>query len=599
MAAVGWLLLIAGAAHGYGYAIARALKLRTVTRLEGAALTLGLGAGFLLLASFLLGLLHLMGRGSALALIIPAAAFGLWNAATLPRRSIEPGAQPRWVRLFFLSALAICFAANIVGTLAPPSFIDALVYHLFIPRTYVQMGGIVELPSIWQSYQPLGVEMLFTLGFSLQGAVLAALTHTGLGILAACATAVLGRRIAGPLGGLLAAAIFYCTAMVAWESTSCFVELGITAFSTLGFYSVLRWSDDEDPRWLVTAASFMGLAGLCKLTAVQFSVIAAGLVAWTSWRHQRRLGVIVGRIAVSLGIPLFLGLPWYLHSYFWTGNPVYPFATKIFGENPDYNNVWFILSHYGPGHGLKDLLLAPWRLFSSGALFECAQYFSPVPFVVAPLILSRLKGARDRQFLAATVGAGFLLWFSSAHVARYLIPLQPCLAVLAADAVCGAAAGCRYRSRMVVLTAALFVGFGTVSTLLSLRTLAPVVFGRETVDAYLSRTAVSYNTYRMVMADVPENSLILTNQGPTFYLDRPHVRVHDAEFLGGAERVAKLLEKGQYTHILVHGHPGMETSVMGLGPRVKLLWHRDIDQPVSRTFGGMVKMPATLFEIIR
>ena len=603
MVALGWLLLIVAATHGYGHAAARALKLPLVTRLEQVTITIGLGTGALIVINFLLGLTHLMGRVSALLMILPAAAFGISRLVAIAREPSAPASEPRWLRVCLLLALVACAAANLLGTLAPPSFIDALVYHLFIARTYARAGGIIQLPAIWQSYQPLGVEMLFSLGFALHGATLAALAHTGLGLLVACTTALLGRRVAGPRGGLWAAAIFYCTAMVAWESTSCFVELGITAFSTLGFYALLRWSDDENPRWLIVAAFFMGAAGICKLTAIQFSIIAAGLVAWLSWRRGQGLAEnvvrIVGRVAGFMAVPLALGLPWYLQSYLWIGNPFYPFATKVFGANPDYENAWRILRSYGPGHSFTDFLLAPWRLYSSGAIFECAQYFSPLPFILAPLIVLRLRGARDRRLLAAVILLAFGLWFTSAHVARYLIPMQPLLAVLAADGLSAfAGAGSRYRSRLITLTGLLCVGFGTVSTLLAVRPLLPVVLGRESADAYLRRTAVSYNAYQMVAADVPENGLILTNQGPTFYLDRPHVRVHDTEFFAGPQPIEQLLAGRHFTHIFVNGHPGMEESVKALGPRVKLLWHRDVEQPVSRTFGGTVKVPATLFEVL-
>jgi hypothetical protein len=303
MVALGWLLLIVAAAHGYGHAAARALQLQLATRLERVTISIGLGTGGLIVINFLLGLTHLMGRVSALLMILPAAAFGVSRLVATAREASAPAAEPRWLRVCLLLALAVCAAANLLGTLAPPSFIDALVYHLFIARTYVRAGGIIQLPSIWQSYQPLGVEMLFSLGFALHGAVLAALAHTGLGLLVACTTALLGRRVAGPLGGTWAAAIFYCTAMVAWESTSCFVELGITAFSTLGFYALLRWSDDENPRWLIVAAFFMGAAGICKLTAIQFSIVAAGLVAWVSWRRGQGFGANVARIVSCSACP--------------------------------------------------------------------------------------------------------------------------------------------------------------------------------------------------------------------------------------------------------------------------------------------------------
>jgi hypothetical protein len=603
MVAFAWLLAIVAAAHGYGQIVASALKLRLSTRVERATLTIGFGTGFLMVAVFVLGLLHLIGRGTSLLLIVPAGAFAIWTAATSSRGAPgESAAEPCWLRITLLGVLVACIAANVVGTLAPVSFIDALVYHLFIARTYVQAGQIVELPAIWQSYQPLGVEMLFTLGFSLQGPLLSALAHTGLGVLAAAATGLLGRRIAGPLGGLLAAAIFYCTAMVEWESTSCFVDLGTTAFSALGFYAVLRWSDDgrdeENPRWLVAAAIFMGIGGSCKLPAIQFAVIASTVVGWISLRRGRGLVASAGRVAAFLGISVGICLPWYVHSYVWSGNPVYPFATKIFGDNRDNASVQSILGQYAPGHGIKDLVLAPWRLFSGGAAFECAQYLSPLPFIFAPLILFRLRGSRDRQVLAAPAGIGFLFWFASAHVARYLVPLQPFLAALTADAMLWLAGGSRYRRGLMVLTGAVFIGFGTLTTLLSLKTFAPVVFHRESADAYLGRMSPYYNLYKTVEKDVPPDALILINQGPTYYLDRPHVRVSDALFRGAPDRLATVLDGGRFTHILVYGHEGKEQTVLALGPRVRLLWSRRVDTPLSRTFGGTVTVPAALFAVV-
>jgi hypothetical protein len=91
----------------------------------------------------------------------------------------------------------------------------------------------------------------------------------------------------------------------------------------------------------------------------------------------------------------------------------------------------------------------------------------------------------------------------------------------------------------------------------------------------------------------------LTNQGPTYYLDRPHVRVRDAEFLRGTDRLSSLVTSGKYTHILVHGQTYLEPLVAALGPRVRKLWSEDVAVPVSRSFGGTFTAPAALFEVVR
>jgi hypothetical protein len=343
----------------------------------------------------------------------------------------------------------------------------------------------------------------------------------------------------------------------------------------------------------------MGFAGTCKLTAAQMPLIAAVLVAWISWRSRRPPAVILRRAALFGVIALIPCVPWYVHSYLWSGNPFYPFAVSIFGDNPDHALVWSILNYYGGGRSLKDMLLAPWRLYVKGVLFDSGQYLSPIPFIVAPIIFLRLKGSRDRQTLAAALGLSFVFWLSSAHLARYLVPIQPILAVLAAEGLCWMAAGNRYRLRLAILIATLFIGFGTVSTIVYQRKFVSVVIGRESTDAYLARNSWFYLAYRRVVADVPENGRVLTNQGPTYYLDRPHVRVRDAELSLGPERLQSLLSGNQFTHIMVHGNAGLESLVAARGPRVKLLWRDEFDLPVSRTFGNTFKLPAALFEVIR
>jgi 4-amino-4-deoxy-L-arabinose transferase-like glycosyltransferase len=598
-----WLTAIAAAAFGYGALVARALKLELPTRLDRAVVSMALGAGALVVLMFALGLLHLFRRGLFMISVVPAAVFG---AASFVRalRDAAPRADGRTLGRAggaVLAALLASVAANFFGTLAPVSFIDALFYHLFIARTYAEAGRIVEIPAIWQSYQPMGIEMLYTLAHGVRGPIVAALIHAALGVLAAGGAALIGRRLAGRMGGLLAAAIFYCTAMTAWESTSCFIELGTAAFSTVGVYALLRFGDDDRQlRWLVAAALLLGCAGICKLTAAQMPVIAAPLVAWISWRQRRSWAVVAGRVALFGGIALAFSVPWYVHSYLWSGNPVYPFATRLFGDNSDYAQVWSILDHYGPGRTPKDLLLAPWRLLAAGDLFENGQFLSPLPVVLAPVIARRLclKGSRDRRMLAVLAVLAFLIWLSSAHIARYLVPMQPLAAVLAADALVGLAGAGRWRLRLAVATAALFIGFGTASTLAFQKKFALVVLGRVTPDAYLARNSWFYAAYRMVVASVPANGKVLTNMGPTYYLDRPHVRIRDDEFQVGADRLAQVLADGHFTHVFVHGNLGLEPVVAALGPRVRLLWRRDFEMAVSRTFGGTTGYPAALYEVV-
>jgi len=137
-----------------------------------------------------------------------------------------------------------------------------------------------------------------------------------------------------------------------------------------------------------------------------------------------------------------------VHSYVWSGNP----STR---SRPRFSAI--TQTTLGPvdsrpvrsGHGIRDLVLAPWRLFSGGAAFECAQYLSPLPFIFAPLILFRLRGSRDRRILVAPVG---IVSFLVRERARRALSrsAQPFLAALTADAMLWLAGGSRYRRRLMV-----------------------------------------------------------------------------------------------------------------------------------------------------
>lgn len=595
MLAVGLWLAVAVSAAGYGLALTRLARLDFASRLERLTVGSALGAGFLAGAVFLLGMAGHLGRPASAVLLLPGAVLGAWLLAR-PGPPTAPRAGPPWLRRLLLAALGVCLLANVVGALAPPSFVDALVYHLFGAREYLRRGAVVELPFIWQLYQPTAVEMLYTLGFGLRGADLAALMHAWLGLLGAGGAALLGRRLGGPLAGLVAAAAFYCGAMVAWESTSCFVDLGVAAFGGLSLYAVLRAMDGGGRGWLVTAGLLTGLAASCKLNGALFVAVGSAVALYESLRRGHGLGGSLRAAAAFGAVGLATVLPWYLRAYVLTGNPFYPFAAQVFGDNPDITPVRWVFEHYGMGHSALDLLLAPWRLLTSGARFENGQHLSPLPILLAPLILARAASQGENRSLLGASMLMFVFWLASAHIARYLIPVQVIGAALAADAFARAIEGGALRRWGALAVTLGSIAVGTIDTLAYDRQFLPVVFGRETDDAYLSRTAWFYAVHQQVNREVPASARLLTDLAPTYYLNRPHVRARPEVF--ARADLATMLADGGFTHVLLHANPEAERWLSAI-PGVKLLWTRDAENAYSRTFGGTVKHRVSLFQVYR
>ena len=604
--ALAWFVAICAAALGYGLTLCRWLRVGFKSALEQIVLCLTLGLGLLSLFVLTVGLSGvlvpavLMGLVALGVLLVAVQGTRIVRSgqskATLYLRALA-GSLPRWFQWGLLSGFVVCTVANVVGALAPPSFIDALYYHLLGPKLHAAAGAVVEIPWLWQTYQPVAVEMLYTLGIALDGPGLACLLHTALGLSAAGGAALLAQHVAGPRGGWIAAVLAYGTAMIAWESTSGFVELGVAAFGTLCVYSLLRWRVGGERGWLVLAALMGGFAASCKLPGVLIPLLGGVALVYLglSANHGFR------RTALSLigfgALSLVVVSPWYLRAYAWTGNPVYPFMPSVFGPNAEYGDLWVNLGQYGTGRSLLDLMLAPWRLVTSGDLFERSQFLSPVPLFLAPVIAWRALRQPEIRLLVIFAGLYFLAWFSSAHVARYLVPLAPILAALCADALL---ALWDTRSRLFRWGAALAffpaLMMGIASTLAYNAPLAKVVVGLESETAYLTRTAWHYELYRRLTAELPPDVRILTSLGGTYYLDRPHVGVKSRAFRQGPVRLAARIQDGGYTHVLVQAGDE-EAAVRECGAQVALVWHHDGVLIQSRSFGGGIPHRVALFRV--
>jgi hypothetical protein len=282
-----------------------------------------------------------------------------------------------------------------------------------------------------------------------------------------------------------------------------------------------------------------------------------------------------------------------------TGNPLYPFATSIFGDNPERAAIEWVFQQYGVGYSLGDRLLAPWHLFTQGGSFENGNYLSPLPTLLAPVILLRAwKSRGDRLWLLLAAFLLFTTWALGGHVARYVIPIQPILCVLAADALFWLGQASSRRRLMAITLGATFLLFGTVTTLIYDKQFLPVTLGRESEDQYLQRTTWYYHVFQEVCAALAPGGRVLTNaQKPTFYLDCPQGRVSNSDFDDPA-RLRRLVIEGRFTDVLIMGNKELETKLeVALGSDLKQTWTRNVEVMVSRTFGRTAMNTLTFYHL--
>jgi len=540
-------------------------------------------------ASFLVGSLYWMAALFALAAAgfltragLVAAALPLAAAAVALRRGLapprtRPPARSRRGALDLVpgAVLAAVLGSNLLVTLAPVVSWDAAVYHLALPRLYLEHGGFRPVEMSVYSHWPQGVELLFAAAMLVQDWVLAKLVHFGFGLLVAAALFVAARRAGGAArrsAPWLAVALFLSNDVVAQELRVAYVDLAIAFFLLSGVVCMGRALDAPTRRhadaWLLLAGLAGGGMAAVKVTGIAGAAVVGALALprlVASGRARRpgpRPGAFVARFAAPA---LLLWLPWPLESALATGNPVYPFLYGTFG-GPDWSVElgrrfagW--QRSIGMGREPLDYLLLPFRVILAGG--EGYERFDGrigafwILVVPLALVLARRRPAIGRPLAAA--GLWFALWAATSQQMRLLLPILPLLALAGGVAVAELAArlGGRRACAAVLLAAGAF----------AVQVHAPAMAaGAKSAAVYVAfegdllATAVPA-VHRFVGERLPAGAkLLFVNENRGFFCPREILADSFFEasqvraWLGGArspDEAARRLAARGVTHVLV------------------------------------------------
>jgi hypothetical protein len=342
---------------------------------------------------------------------------------------------------------------------------DADVYHLNLPRIYLEAGGFRDVPVLVYGHWPQATEMLYAIAMVLSDYVTAKLVHLTFGLLTLWLLATAVRRACrettiGPMtprtrmtstgaaAGWLAVALVLANDVVVYELRVAYVELA-QAFALLAAVLLLSAARDVKARQgdvgplLVLAGLACGLLASIKVTGILWLPVVAAiyLPALLDRRdHHRRASAT--RFALAFGLPAaMLWLPWLIKAWWYTGNPVYPFAWRSLG-GPWWSSAvgeqfasW--QQSIGMGRGVADYLLLPIRVVLSGGA-GYGQFdgrLTPLWLIALPLaVLGAWRVPLARRALGVAGGC-FVLWALSSQQSRFLVPLLPLIALATAIGV--------------------------------------------------------------------------------------------------------------------------------------------------------------------
>ncbi len=506
-----------------------------------------------------------------------------------------------------LIAVAVCVpllaaaVQSLVSALGPVGGLDwdSLSYHLAAPKIYLHDGRIGFIAYDSHTQFPFTMEMLYTLGLAFAGPGGAKLFHWAAGWLAALAVWAwtsrlrVGGRTTPLWAGPLAAAIFITPPLVMLELGTAYVDLGTTLFQFLALAAavdavqVVAGKTRVELGGVALAGVLTGFALGTKMTGlVQFGLLGLGLL----YVAARTRGVDA-RLAAAKGVLYFgvlgvaVAMPWYLKSWLWVHNPVYPFFYSIFPRSFS----WTLQAaaaysaeqqSFGMGHGPGEFFLAPWNLAVHGRAFFVNQRsligdklgsLGPVWIAVLPLGFWARGLDRRVTALAAYAGASLVAWFELSHQARYLIPLCAPLAVLATLVVAG------IRIPGVKVAAGLFLAIALGLNLSVTRPIAneawSVVSGAKSEADYLDRSLPGlYAAANFINTELPANSRVaLYQETRGFYFDRKYFWANPLQHnlipydsLKSGSDLANELRRFGITHVLINCDPafwkGVENS---------------------------------------
>lgn len=325
------------------------------------------------------------------------------------------GTLPRWAWLVAIAAVLFPLALH------PPQAFDETMYHLPFVRSLAETGQLrfldaLRFPAFPQLHELLCVPVYLVAGDAATHLVSLAEVLIALGVAAAWARRYEVR--AAPL----AAALFLGSPIVVHLATILYVDAALTLFVVAGFYALCRPepAPAPTPAETVLAGAFFGAACSVKYLGGYFAVAALVIVILV----QRRKAPLFAAATFLTALPTYLWLT------LTTGNPLFPFATRLFGISD-----WAPPPDLSPSGGLLDLLRVPWDV--TFARVRMNQQPPVTPLLIAMLLLVAAAALRAWEARALMLlAAVYLLVFARLpQDTRYLVPLLPLFCVSAAVVV--------------------------------------------------------------------------------------------------------------------------------------------------------------------
>jgi hypothetical protein len=408
-------------------------------------------------------------------------------------------------------------------TLAPTTAWDSLAYHYPLPKLWLKAHSFYNIHEIAYSNFPSSAELIFLLGFAVKSDIVANHLTWFAGFLSILYLFYFGKRHFTPEAGLAAGIIFLSYPVV-------YIDLFLVFYIFASFDLLYDWVYSRSLNVLILTGILSGFTLCIKhasyLTLLFYSLIIIISSIFHKYNKYKSFYFIFLFIIISLIFPL----GWYIKSYIYTGNPVYPFMYHYFGGT--YSNGPDIMYWANPKVtiGVLQTLLYPFLATFNTAMVQFPfRLLPPVILVLIPFIVFRFNRCKFSQ-LIFPYAICFIIIISIIEPGepRYNLAAWAFLGLIAVDAALRFEPGKRWFGNIIIPTFLVIpLAFGSIY--ISMRYINYrhlFVFGRENVTQYYSgnnkyKPLDCYPVINWLNVNIngPENGKILLAESRVFLLN--------------------------------------------------------------------------------
>jgi hypothetical protein len=481
------------------------------------------GVGWLVIAllTSALGYSHAVYRLVFLALTLCGVGL-LWSELFLIGRRLVGSARALFGDPFvslICVLIAVPLAIGLVASLAPPTYMDVVLYHLELPRQYLGAHKVSYIPSIIYSLWPQYIEMIYLFAYTLRGEIVSQLVSWSFTPFFALGVYAMIRRKVSREFAALGALAFVCVGPVADYSAVAYVDIQTAFFAFLSVYSLLKFVEAYRGGWLFVCGLSAGLAAGAKMTSLLVPPVIAIVLLFALPRKIPRMKLV----GLFLGISTLVAIPWYFTAYVATGNPVFPFFYKTLGGR-NWNSLsdsfmHFLVAqhHYGGVSSLSELLLFVWNLFGA------TQRVLLVPLAFLPLVPFTLRIEREIKIILIVASAcllvtAFFVVEPRFHILSFALVLVPC--ALSAASLSRMGTYTKYLCYLIFmlgLATGLRADWGRNADAVRF-----VVSGEKRED-YIQRHFPDYEAMQWMNRNLPADSRVLLWAFSGYYLDHDYL----------------------------------------------------------------------------